>query len=329
MGTGSHIPICHTYLASIASKEYRGIVTSLCPLFVCFGILVSNVVCILLTWRKAAIVGAVLPLFVMATTCLMEETKAPTTPKKEERKMSLHDILVPESQSRSRALVESLKKYLFILKPMFLTTSVFLIQALSGAQTISYYTSTIFNAMIKDRESLKYLGILIIGSAYVLGYLLASCYFLRRFNRRTLLIGSAALMALSTGTVAVVGFLDLGSVVTAAVSFTALAIFALAYSCGFGPVPFIYLGEMFPPEHNGLATGTVTALNCTFTFLSLKAFPYMLQYLKIFGSFMVSLAACLLGIVFVMLVVPETKDLSTEEIGEIFGRKENKNVCKV
>ena len=49
-----------------------------------------------------------------------------------------------------------------------------------------------------------------------------------------------------------------------------------------------------------------------------------MSHLQSFGlvyTFVFSLMVCLLGAVVALALVPETKDLTAEEIGEIFGRK--------
>ena len=57
----------------------------------------------------------------------------------------------------------------------------------------------------------------------------------------------------------------------------AFSLFVLSYSSGFGPVPYIFLGELFPPERRGVATGTVSMAQCIFNFGALKTFPHMLE----------------------------------------------------
>lgn len=50
-----------------------------------------------------------------------------------------------------------------------------------------------------------------------------------------------------------------------------------SYSSGYGPVPYIFLGELFPPERRGVATGAVSMAQCAFNFGALKMFPHTLQ----------------------------------------------------
>lgn len=198
---------------------------------------------------------------------------------------------------------------------MALSLLLFLVQAFTGAMTISYYTSIIFARFLPAAGSrgnstdddagggvgdwLEYGGVLVIGLNYVIGYLVASAFLMPNFRRRTLLVGSALSMAAATATVAFMSqygagtgrlfshetvlhfsprLSDLvGAVTASTVSALSLSGFVLSYSAGFGPIPYIYLGELFPPEHNGLSTGLVSLGMCTFNFVSLKTFPYMLE----------------------------------------------------
>ena len=54
-------------------------------------------------------------------------------------------------------------------------------------------------------------GTLLVGISFVIGYSMASAFFLKRIKRRTLLVISAAIMAFSTAFVAVLEAVNLNS----------------------------------------------------------------------------------------------------------------------
>ena len=100
-------------------------------------------------------------------------------------------------------------------------------------------------------------------------------------------------------------------------------------------MPYIFLGELFPPERRGVATGAVSMAQCAFNFGALKMFPYTLQVsqktnilvqlvlksifpplqsLGLVGSFLFSSGVCLAGAVVAAAAVPETEGKEQEEI---------------
>ncbi len=248
------------------------------------------------------------------------------------------------SSSSFFAATFPLERHCFILRPAALAALLFLLQAFSGAVTISYYTSVIFENLLSptgeasleatssssltDYETadappalksevgngasgrvswLEYGGTLSVGLAYVVGYLTSSVLLLPRVRRRLLLVASALGMAASNAAVAALArfgegecqkygtcarttkkkvnfFLaTLGSYVSGIVTAIIFSLFVLSYSSGFGPVPYIFLGELFPPERRGVVTGTVSMAQCVFNFGALKVFPYMLEVPAVFS----------------------------------------------
>lgn len=317
---GAAVPVNLTYMSEIVPARHRGKATSLCPMFACIGCVVSYAVGLAMPWRPAAFAGAVFPLVSMATFCLMHDdvkVDAPAVP--------ADQIQLPSAEGPGLRLLEKLLSYDFVLRPFFLSTFLFLIQSFTGALGISFYTTTIFKEFLEDEPTLEIVGVILIGLTYVLGYVLSAAVFLQRFPRRTLLMASAVGMAFATAAVA--GLDSLGGRTPAAnvASVLALLLLVLAYALGFGPIPYIYVGELFPPEFNGVVTGLVNMLQQTFCFLSLKSFPYILEGLNMSGAFLFSSVVCVVGVIYVFFLVPETKDLSKEQIWQIFGRGTVKN----
>ncbi len=223
---------------------------------------------------------------------------------------------------------------LFIIRPATLTSLLFLVQAFTGAVTVSYYTSIIFASFLSTTSAeqqdddvafwTEFGGTLSIGITYVVGYLLASAIFLPRFRRRSLLVSSAAGMAASNVAVAALARFGpglLGPSASGIATAAAFSAFVLSFSLGFGPVPYLFLGELFPPEHRGLATGTVAMSQSLFNFASVKAFPFLLEWLGTEGEFLLCACVCLLGGIVSFLVVPPTEGKTQEEIWAIFGRE--------
>jgi MFS family permease len=93
-----------------------------------------------------------------------------------------------------------------------------------------------------------------------------------------------------------------------------------SFAVAMGPVVWVVISEIFPTKVRGRAMSVATVCLWISCFLVSQFFPYMLETLK--GNvFWVYSAMCLITLVFVIAVVPETKGKSLEQIEKIFGQK--------
>lgn len=86
-------------------------------------------------------------------------------------------------------------------------------------------------------------------------------------------------------------------------------------------IPFTLLGEMYPANARGLASGITLSAAFTMTFVVLKLYP---TFINIWGHnnlFLFFGVMSLLSMVYVYFFVPETKGKTLKEIGEIFRKK--------
>ena len=111
--------------------------------------------------------------------------------------------------------------------------------------------------------------------------------------------------------------------VTKWVSLILLMMYIAAYETSFGTIAWLILAEMFPPSVRGQAVSLASTVNwimnfiVSFTLLSL--YNALLGYTYIiYGSF------CVLAVIFVYFMVPETKGKSLEKISQEF---KNKKLC--
>lgn len=96
--------------------------------------------------------------------------------------------------------------------------------------------------------------------------------------------------------------------------------FIIAYSIGFGAVPYLIMGELFPSEYRHRLGTISTSFNYCCTFLVVRTFPEMANTLGLSGVYGLYAAFCLAAIVFVVFCLPETKGKTLEEISYLFGR---------
>lgn len=102
---------------------------------------------------------------------------------------------------------------------------------------------------------------------------------------------------------------------------TLLVVYFFTSAVGFLTVPFAMAAEVFPTKIRGLASGLVTCLAYGFNFITVKTYAVMMDSMGNAGFFCFYGIMGLLGTIFVMTLLPETKGKTLQEIEELFDKK--------
>ncbi|XP_046672444.1 facilitated trehalose transporter Tret1-like isoform X2 [Homalodisca vitripennis] len=103
-----------------------------------------------------------------------------------------------------------------------------------------------------------------------------------------------------------------------------LVVYILSSSLGFSSLPMSMLGELFPTDVRGLASGLTTSVIFLGSFSSVKLYPIMVMTLGSFPVFTFFTISGLFGTIFIYLFLPETHGKTLEEIEQYFiGTKES------
>jgi sugar porter (SP) family MFS transporter len=92
--------------------------------------------------------------------------------------------------------------------------------------------------------------------------------------------------------------------------------FVAAFAVSLGPVMWVLFSELFPNRLRGLAISFVGLINSGVSFLVQLVFPWELANFGSSTTFLLYGVFAVLGLVFVLVKVPETKGKSLEEIEE-------------
>ncbi|XP_029708512.2 facilitated trehalose transporter Tret1 isoform X2 [Aedes albopictus] len=198
----------------------------------------------------------------------------------------------------------------------------FFMQA-SGVNAVLFYSTSIFqaaNAVVEPE-----LATIIIGSIQVFGTLLSSLV-VDRLGRRVLLLTSGSAMCIGVLTLGVYFLVlsnddprnqvtaDGASNQTGWIPIVALCLYVTLFAVGFGPVPWLLLGEIFASEVKGPASALANMTSFAMSFVLSLVFPLVRQAIGSGPMFIIFSVFCALAVVFVALVVPETKGKSLNEI---------------
>jgi SP family arabinose:H+ symporter-like MFS transporter len=97
--------------------------------------------------------------------------------------------------------------------------------------------------------------------------------------------------------------------------------FVAGHAIGNGVVCWVLLAEIFPTKVRGRAMSVATTSLWIFAFLSNLIFPVMQNAVGNHGSFWFFAFMAVVNLFFVLLMVPETRGHSLEDIEKIFIKK--------
>ena len=94
--------------------------------------------------------------------------------------------------------------------------------------------------------------------------------------------------------------------------------FAVAYSMGMGPLPWVMNTELFSIQSKATSSSLCASFNWLCSFLVVKFSPTLESMIGASGSYLSFAALAFLGTVLIGLTVPETKGKTAEQIQRHF-----------
>ncbi len=93
--------------------------------------------------------------------------------------------------------------------------------------------------------------------------------------------------------------------------------FVASFAVSLGPVMWILFSELFPDRLRGLAISLVGVINSAVSFLVQQLFPWELSNIGSAGTYFIYGLFAVVGLVYVLIKLPETKGKSLEELKKI------------
>ncbi|XP_048443064.1 probable plastidic glucose transporter 2 isoform X4 [Pyrus x bretschneideri] len=194
-------------------------------------------------------------------------------------------------------------------KMVFIGSTIFALQQLSGINAVFYFSSTVFKSFGVPSD----LANTCVGIANLSGSILAMIL-MDKLGRKVLLLGSFSGMAVA-----------MGLQVTGASSYTSgsgalslsvggMLLFVLMFALGAGPVPGLLLSEILPSRIRAKAMAVCMAVHWVINFFVGLLFLPLLEQIGPQILYTVFATFCLLAVVFVKRNVIETKGKSLQEI---------------
>jgi len=206
----------------------------------------------------------------------------------------------------------------------FLTGFVIMLcQQFSGTNSIGYYAPQIFQTVgvAKTNASLFATGV------YGTVKIVATGIFLligidRLGRRKSLLFGAAWMMTMMFIIGAVLHThppTDVNKVSSASIAMVVMIyLYVIGYSASWGPIPWVYLSEIFPTRLRSYGVGMGAATQWLFNFVITEVTPSAVNHIG-WRTFLMFGIFCFANGLFAFFFIKETKGKTLEEMDVLFG----------
>ena len=332
--------IVPVYVGEIADKKIRGALSTMMILMLVSGVLFAFTLGTFTTWQALSLWLVGVPAILLALLPFLPETPRYyiSQSKTEEARESLMYLRGVKSPIQVQRALESIQanykqdvedsaswRDLFVassIKPILMSMALIFFQQMCGANAVSFRQVEVVESANTGLDA-NVASIIIAASQVAL--VLVPTFTVDRIGRKVLMLASEAIMILGLAGLAVyfhlkeadaaategMGWLPLGS----------LLVFTIGYNVGMGPIPFVVSAELLPSQSRGLATAVVIEFYYILSTLTTLFFGNITEKLGWTLSYGLFAAVCVIGALFIVFVIPETKGRSAEQIELLFKRK--------
>ncbi len=331
LGIGVASMLTPLYLAEISPARDRGAVVSLNQLCITVGILVSYLAGFALAgvaegWRWMLGVGA-LPGVILAIGMLI----LPESPRWLAGHGRMEDAGAVLRRLRGGAASEELSELRTdiaregrqlagwgellsprLRRPLAIGIGLAMFQQITGINTVIYFAPTIFQTAGLPSAAISILATAGVGAVNVI-MTIVSIRLIDRLGRRQLLYWSLGGMAVTLLVLAGAFYAGVSGGL-AWIAVASVAAFVGFFAIGLGPVFWLLIAEIFPLALRGRAMSLSAVANWGFNLIVSVTFLDLVAAVGNGGAFLIYAILSLAALVFVVLIVPETKGHSLEEI---------------
>ncbi|KAH8341170.1 hypothetical protein KR074_008039 [Drosophila pseudoananassae] len=330
VSTGSFCVVAPMYISEIAETSIRGTLGTLFQLLLTIGILFIYLIGSLISWQNLSLLCLIFPVLLLAGLFILPETPVYLLKKgrRSEAALSLKWLWGRYCDSRSaiqiiqndldQAGADASIMDLFSSRGsrngLIISVLLMVFQQFSGINAVIFFTESIFKSSGSTLDSS--VCSIIVGVVQVI-MTLCSSLLIERAGRKMLLLFSSTVMCICLAIlgayynmlehkkdVSSIGWLPLFCV----------AFFIISFSVGYGPIPWLMMGELFLPDAKGKAVSLTVMFNWVCVFAVTKCFASMKESFGSDTTFWFFATCMAVATLYVALAVRETKGKTAGQI---------------
>ncbi|XP_018908021.1 facilitated trehalose transporter Tret1 isoform X2 [Bemisia tabaci] len=335
-----------TYVAEITEPHLRGMLSATASMTTILGTVSQLLLGNFFTWRTVALIDLFFPVAAIVALCFVPESphwliskgritaaekalcwlRGWVEPDSVQSELSLlqksHDQSLNRSSPTSSMYIMYMKRTFLI--PFLIITMSYFIGHFGGMTVIQTYVVSIFEDLGAPID--KYFAAMLFGLVELAGAL--TCVGLIHYTgKRPLTMFSTVgcgICLFGVATCAYMGYGDASSKSQYS-SFSTMLLLATAYlsHASIRLLPWIMIGEIYPAEIKGMASGASASVSYIFAFTANISYDTMIRYLSLHGTMYFYSAISLLGSLFLYYCLPETENRTLHEIENHFANKEH------
>ncbi|CAH1394967.1 unnamed protein product [Nezara viridula] len=324
-----------TYVAEITEPQFRGFLSATASMGVILGVFIQFLLGSVYPWRTVALINIAIPIL-----AIIAIAQVPESPhwllgqgRVEDAKKSLcwlrgwvdekdvamelghlQEVLTNKEQPK-KSWAPYLKRSFF--HPYFLVCYVFFIGHFGGMTTLQTFAVGMFKEVGSPLD--EYKATVILGLVQLVGALVCVCL-VKFTGRRKLAVSTSMVAGIVFILVGAGNFYEFGR---GHFSLYGLLLTAFFTHSAIRLLPWMLIGEVYPAEVRGTASGLSGGTGYLMGFAANKSYIYLHSWLGLPGT--LTLYGCIscLGALGTIAFLPETEGKSLAEVGKIFEGKEN------
>ncbi|CAH0554722.1 unnamed protein product [Brassicogethes aeneus] len=339
LGVGSCLVVLQLYFSEVSESTNRGRVGCLMSVFYALGMLSSYVIGPHFTIKVFSLL-CIVPLMLFFTMFsfipesplyLVLRGDRAGAEKSLMRLRSQNELevenefieIIKYCEKTKQGSVKDIFRSAGLRRSFSICVGLFMFQQLTGVSVVVSYLQSIFEAAGDTTLSPTESPIVIGGTKFVVT--IFTSLVVEKCGRRLLLTYSELGAGISFFILAIYFYLQEQGFDVTPINFLPLTcMISYIISCGLGvmPIPWIILGELFPPNVKSSATSIASFINFMAAFMVTVIFPHLVDLIGMGGAIGFFGCSAFLGVFFTYFTVPETKGMSLYQIQEMLDERE-------
>ncbi len=332
IGMGMMAITVNIYIVETATAQLRGPLGTGAQIFIGSGIFLSYVLGISLNYVSIALGGAIIAALMSLLILIIPESPTWSIMKNRYSEATKALIWLRGSDANVNAEILNIKQNLSnqpetcqlsdltnprYFKPLLIAVILNMLQKLVGINAVEFYTESIFQAAGYAKGAS--IPPVIISLVSIFGTI-PSVLLVERKGRKAMLIFSGILTCTSCIGLGVFYYLYEERHVTSIswLPVVCLMIYNFGFSMGWGPVAWLVGNEILPNRIRGFGGGLTSVINWLTGFLVSKEFPELVAATSHYVGFWLFAGMSIIAILYVVIIVPETKGKTLDEIEQYF-----------